>query len=57
MKKIVLRWNRSMVSLGLSLAFVAATLGVAACNTTEGVGKDIKAAGKGIENAASDAKK
>ncbi len=29
-----------------------ALLACAACNTTEGVGKDIKAAGKGIENAA-----
>lgn len=27
------------------------------CNTTEGVGKDIKSAGKGIEEAAQDAKK
>ena len=56
MKKIVPTCNGSMISLGLSLVFVAVTLSVAACNTTEGVGKDIKAAGKGIENAASDAK-
>lgn len=31
-------------------------LGPAACNTTEGVGKDIKSAGKGIEETAQDAK-
>ncbi|MFO0832322.1 MAG: entericidin A/B family lipoprotein [Phycisphaerales bacterium] len=36
-------------------AFIAA-LAVAACNTTEGVGKDVKAAGEGIEDAAKDAK-
>lgn len=29
-----------------------ATLGLAACNTVEGVGKDIKAGGQAIEKAA-----
>lgn len=34
-----------------------AALALSACNTVEGVGKDIKSAGKTIENAADSAKK
>lgn len=38
------------VLVGVLLA--AACLAVAACNTVEGVGKDLKAGGQAIENAA-----
>lgn len=38
----------------LALAIVGTAL--AACNTIEGAGRDIKAGGKAIENAASDSK-
>lgn len=43
----------------LGLAAITACLlssVMTACNTTEGVGKDIKAAGEGIEDTARDAK-
>ena len=39
-----------MTVLALALALVA-------CNTVEGVGKDVKAAGKGIEKAADGGKR
>jgi entericidin B len=36
-----------------ALAVVAGmAMGIAACNTVEGAGKDVKAAGQGIEKAA-----
>lgn len=38
------------------LAAAAAALLVSACNTVEGVGKDVKAAGGAVEDAAKDAK-
>jgi predicted small secreted protein len=38
------------------LAALAATLGVAACNTVEGVGRDVSAAGTAVAGAARDAK-
>ena len=38
------------------LAFAAATLAAAACNTVEGAGKDVKAAGNAVEETAKDAK-
>ena len=38
------------------LALVAAVAFAAGCNTVEGVGKDIKAAGGGIEKAADKSK-
>jgi predicted small secreted protein len=38
------------------LAATAAALLVSACNTVEGVGKDVKAAGEAVEGAAKDAK-
>lgn len=36
--------------------FVIASIAFVGCNTIEGAGKDIKAGGKAIENAASDSK-
>lgn len=38
------------------LALAVAAVVLTACNTTEGVGKDIKSAGEGIEDTARDAK-
>lgn len=38
------------------LAAAAAALLVSACNTIEGVGKDVKAAGTAVEETAKDAK-
>ena len=40
---------KSILGLGLALFFV---LGLSACNTTEGVGKDMESAGEAIEDAA-----
>jgi predicted small secreted protein len=40
----------------VALWFVLASLALAACNTTAGAGKDIKATGKAIEDTAEDAK-
>jgi entericidin B len=42
--------------LAATIALVALALGLAACNTIEGVGKDVKAGGQAIENAASKSK-
>jgi entericidin B len=39
------------------LAVLAATLLVSACNTVEGVGRDVSAAGRAVAGAASDAKR
>ncbi|MDB5454925.1 MAG: entericidin EcnA/B family protein [Caulobacter sp.] len=39
------------------LAAAAATLLVAACNTVEGVGRDVSAAGRAVSHTASDAKR
>jgi predicted small secreted protein len=39
------------------LAVLAASLAVAACNTVEGVGRDVSAAGKAVADTARDAKK
>lgn len=36
----------------LGLAMVAGALMVSACNTVEGVGKDVKSAGAAVEDAA-----
>lgn len=38
------------------LVFTALALTLAGCNTTAGVGRDIKSTGKAIENTAEDAK-
>jgi entericidin B len=40
----------------LALAAMACAAALSACNTTEGAGKDIKSLGKGVEEAAHDAK-
>jgi predicted small secreted protein len=39
-------------TLALLVAVAALVLGAAGCNTIEGFGKDVKAAGGGIEKAA-----
>jgi predicted small secreted protein len=44
-----------MKALMLALIGVFA-LSVSACNTVEGAGKDVKAGGQAVENAAKDAK-
>ena len=41
----------------LVLAVAATALLVAACNTVEGVGRDVSAAGRAVANTASDAKR
>jgi predicted small secreted protein len=38
------------------LAALAASLGVAACNTVEGAGKDVSSAGRAVTDTARDAK-
>jgi predicted small secreted protein len=38
------------------LAMLAASMVVAACNTVEGAGRDVSAAGKAVSNTADDAK-
>jgi len=38
------------------LAMMAASMAIAACNTVEGAGKDVSAAGKAVTNTADDAK-
>ena len=40
-----------------ALAFLLAAASAAACNTVQGVGKDVSAAGGAIDDAAEDAKK
>ena len=40
----------------LILAAIAASLGVAACNTVEGAGKDVSSAGDAVRDTAKDAK-
>ena len=47
--------RRIVAALALAAAAAAAAL-PAACNTTEGVGKDLESAGKGIKDTARDAK-
>lgn len=39
-----------------ALTVISAALLISGCNTTEGVGKDIKSAGEALEDAADDAK-
>ena len=43
-------------AITILVALSAAVPLLSACNTTEGAGKDIKSAGKGLENTARDAK-
>jgi len=40
----------------LSLAVVAGALAISACNTVEGVGKDVSSAGNAVAGAANDTK-
>lgn len=40
----------------LSLAVVAGALSVSACNTVEGVGRDVSSAGNAVAGAAKDSK-
>lgn len=47
--------SRSFRILALALFALGTPLALAACNTTEGVGRDISAAGDAIEDAADDA--
>jgi predicted small secreted protein len=41
-----------MVRRIITLALIAGSFAVAACNTVEGAGKDVKSAGTAVENAA-----
>jgi len=43
-------------TLTIAVPLLLSMLAVSACNTVEGVGKDVKSGGKAIENAAGDAK-
>ena len=43
-------------TLARLLALVAVVIAASACNTIEGVGKDVKAGGQAIESAASKSK-
>jgi predicted small secreted protein len=45
-----------MKKLAALAAIAGIVIGVSACNTVEGAGKDVKAAGTGIEKAADKAK-
>ena len=45
-----------MKKLAVLAALVGIVISVSACNTVEGAGKDVKAAGTGIEKAADKAK-
>ena len=40
----------------VSLALIAGTLAISACNTIEGAGKDVSSAGKTVAKTANDAK-
>ena len=44
------------IKTSIILALVSLSTALAACNTTAGVGKDIKSTGKAIERTAEDAK-
>jgi predicted small secreted protein len=45
-----------MKKLGALVIMMGFAIGLAACNTIEGAGKDVKAAGQGIEKAAEKSK-
>jgi predicted small secreted protein len=57
-----MEWNTESARRGLAgrvallAGVVVSVLAMAACNTTEGAGRDIEALGDGIEDAAQDAK-
>ncbi|MDX2145874.1 MAG: entericidin A/B family lipoprotein [Rhodospirillaceae bacterium] len=46
--------SKKFVSLSVLAAFTAGVLSLGACNTLEGVGKDVKKAGEKIEGVAKD---
>lgn len=50
------RRTRSRLGLAALACAIAAPLALAACNTTKGVGKDVEAAGEGIQEVADDTK-
>ncbi len=43
--------------IGATMAAIALLMGLAACNTVKGVGKDVEAAGEGVQNAADRARR
>ena len=43
--------------IAATMAALAMVMGLAACNTVEGVGKDVERAGEGVQNAADKAKR
>jgi entericidin B len=43
-------------TLTLAIPLLLSAFALSACNTVEGVGKDVKSGGKAIENTAQDAK-
>lgn len=45
-----------VLKAAILVAALAGAFALQACNTTEGLGKDIKSTGAGLEEAASDAK-
>ncbi|BBE35857.1 hypothetical protein SmB9_35150 [Sphingosinicella microcystinivorans] len=46
-------WRRNMrTKTGTKLAVIMALLAITACNTVEGVGKDVQSAGETVEDAA-----
>lgn len=46
-------WRMNMrTKTGTKLAVIMALLAITACNTVEGVGKDVKSAGETVEDAA-----
>ncbi len=47
--------KKNLVPLAATL-LAALTLSLAACNTVEGVGKDVKSTGRAIEHSANDAR-
>ncbi len=50
------RRTRSRLGFAALACAIAAPLALAACNTTKGVGKDVEAAGEGIQDIADDTK-
>lgn len=48
--------NDRSIRAALAAAVVLAAMALGGCNTTEGVGKDVKSLGAGIEDTARDAK-
>jgi predicted small secreted protein len=44
------------LSVAVLIAALSSAALLSACNTTEGVGKDVKSAGKAVEDTARDAK-